>query len=897
MFLLTGPPGSGKTSQCLDVLRGALRQAPDSCRLLVPTATMAEHLRNELAREGLVFRPGAVATFSKFVSGFVPDIPGVTTSTLELFVDRLLTTMPLTDFAGLRDAPGFRRSVVSAIEEFSAAGGTVGQLRGSGVWPDFSEIYAAVGRALKPLGKMLRGDRLRVAAERIGTNAFEPMQSILVAGFYGFTAPELQVLHALDSKCRLTITLPDWSGAQFALSALRGVPDSAEERASERAHWDIPRAILAAPAADQEVAGIARMILEERSAGRGFREMGIIVRTEDPYVPALRSVLKRFGIPARFYFGAPLGGHSAVRYLSGLLEAMLSDWDYSRTLQALRLQGSPLAGHVGDDFEHRVSEAAPGNGLPGLSNLAQDDLRGFFDDLSKLDAWRDGTFAPTVWAKRFRTLRALYRHPEITPGDHESVLVLREQAAALNSFEAAFEEAAAFDAAAPISCREFWRRVQLVISGQALRPPDHRRDVVHVIDATEARQWRLPVVFACGLLEKQFPRYHSEHPILPDAVRTRLRQSGVWLATSTERQHDEKFLFDVVSSRATQRITFSYPRLNSKGEENLASFFLDLVRERALEEPVRDVRPQPSRSRAPEPHAAIADPVLRTALAVTHKTIRATAIESYLQCPYQFFAQSSLRLKAAPDRLWDRLNPLAQGNIAHTALELAFTNDCGMDEAFNEAFQAYCDDKNVPDSYRREAVRLELLHNLLLLERDQRLARGAQTLVEQDFSLQIDAHTTIRGRIDRMEIEPDGRVTVVDYKYRSSDRIRETKRAHAEQRTLVQGGLYLLAVPQLGDYVPAGMVYCGFKRDVTYAGWVLRPSLHQFPEDCGDSNLEPLMMNAKEDALRAAAEIRAGTIVPKPADEERCAFCAYANSCRVESMTEEQAIGAGETWG
>ena len=65
-----------------------------------------------------------------------------------------------------------------------------------------------------------------------------------------------------------------------------------------------------------------------------------------------------------------------------------------------------------------------------------------------------------------------------------------------------------------------------MLASSELRVPDHRRDVVHVIDAFEARQWSLPVVFVCGLLEKEFPKYQSEDAILPDPLRRDSAISG-----------------------------------------------------------------------------------------------------------------------------------------------------------------------------------------------------------------------------------------------------------------------------------------------------------------------------------------------------------------------------------
>ena len=44
MLLLTGPPGSGKTSLVLDSFRAALARHDPQVRLLAPTATMARHI-------------------------------------------------------------------------------------------------------------------------------------------------------------------------------------------------------------------------------------------------------------------------------------------------------------------------------------------------------------------------------------------------------------------------------------------------------------------------------------------------------------------------------------------------------------------------------------------------------------------------------------------------------------------------------------------------------------------------------------------------------------------------------------------------------------------------------------------------------------------------------------
>ena len=63
-------------------------------------------------------------------------------------------------------------------------------------------------------------------------------------------------------------------------------------------HEPLPRArpapaiaLVRAPNMEREADEISRRILEQAAAGRPFREMAIIVRAADAYVPLLRSTL------------------------------------------------------------------------------------------------------------------------------------------------------------------------------------------------------------------------------------------------------------------------------------------------------------------------------------------------------------------------------------------------------------------------------------------------------------------------------------------------------------------------------------------------------------------------------------------------------------------------------
>src|SRR5580700_4645725 len=122
MLLLTGPAGSGKTSRILERFRDALRRRDAGVRLLTPTATMAQHLQNQLAREGFVFRPGMIQTLSRFVDAFAGDEAQVSEPLFYLVVETAASRVNRPEFARVVRLPGFCAALARTMEELSSAG-------------------------------------------------------------------------------------------------------------------------------------------------------------------------------------------------------------------------------------------------------------------------------------------------------------------------------------------------------------------------------------------------------------------------------------------------------------------------------------------------------------------------------------------------------------------------------------------------------------------------------------------------------------------------------------------------------------------------------------------------------------------------------------------------------
>jgi ATP-dependent helicase/DNAse subunit B len=878
MRLLTGPAGSGKTHRILEEFRAALRAGDDSVRLLVPTATLAQHRQNQLAREGFVFRRGLIQTLSGFLEPWAAGTPQVPETVFYLIVEEAARRVNRPEFARVLPLPGFCASLARTMQEFSSAG--CDSVRLAAHLPDaplaaaFLAIYREVDTELARRGLALRARRIEIAAERIAAEGLGGVESIWLDGFHALPEPELRVLQALGRHAKVTLAIGESSLEHGARERLEAIGFVVETMARTRSTPAV--ALVKAPNMEREVEEIARRILDQAAAGRPFREIGIVVRAADAYVPILRSTLERFGIPARFYFDSNLDERPAVRFLTGVVDAMLAGWPHEQVLRALRLTPR-LADYNGmDRFDFSVRERLPDAGLEPLKSPAAEDgaLQRAIAELETLEAWRHLTLAPQEWAARFHSLRNLCRAARPREGaDHQLALIYRDHTASLDAFDQALDEAAVALPSAALPLAGFWAAVKSAIRLTPLRLRDGRRNAVHVLSAPEARQWVLPVVFICGVVEKHFPQFHRQEPFFPESARMRLNAAGICVRTAAEFEREERSLFEAAITRATMLVTLSYPEFDARGDRNLPSIFLEDL-PLAVEES-RAVRPRPRFARQAPAAAAIHSPALLDWLRQRSARLSPSGLESYLQCAFRFFGGNMLRLRTAPDRPEKRLNNnfLRQGEIVHEVLATWYAQPQDIEALFDAIFQRKCEELRIPNGYHTERLRNAMLDDLRAFGADDQWPRnGFQSLTEKKFEFALDDSLTIAGRIDRIDTAPDGRAFVIDYKYSAAQRTR----GRLEDENLLQAPLYMMAAERAFGIKPAGMFYIGLKGGVEYVGW----------SDNGLLESEPIPDNwlelARQRTLQAADEIRGGRIAADPADRGGCRFCDSRDICRID---------------
>jgi CRISPR/Cas system-associated exonuclease Cas4 (RecB family) len=355
---------------------------------------------------------------------------------------------------------------------------------------------------------------------------------------------------------------------------------------------------------------------------------------------------------------------------------------------------------------------------------------------------------------------------------------------------------------------------------------------------------------------------------LPDSAMRELQAAGIRIRDSRDRDAEESCLFDALALRPRE-ICLSYPRRNARGDENLRSSFFGHLR--AAESKALLARPvlaAPPVSLRPSSPLRSPDLLARVAQRTTYFT--PSSLETYARCPFQFFAQRTLRLESLPDTPEERLSYLAQGNIVHDVLKQWTPARGDIKPHFDSVFQTICDREHIQRTYRTEVLRQRMLADLeSFCERFQTYGTG-ECLAEQPFEFAVLPGVQLKGRIDRVDTTAAGGAVIIDYKYSNN-----TKQ-NVDDETKLQGVLYTIAAERAMGLKPQATVFLGVKREHKPVGWGELPGYE----------LAPITAEWLEKGLatvaRVTQEIRDGGVQPNPSNLKHCDYCDFRDACRYE---------------
>ena len=145
------------------------------------------------------------------------------------------------------------------------------------------------------------------------------------------------------------------------------------------------------------------------------------------------------------------------------------------------------------------------------------------------------------------------------------------------ALEALFSLRALDEASLPFSLPIFIMQATEALDG--LREPTGKKfpDNLIMLPLASARGLRFDVVFIPGCVEGQIPFVGRQDPILLDHERKRLNEldSSRELPLFSDRQNNERNLFDLACQSATKQIVFSFPRIDLATErQRMPSHYL-----------------------------------------------------------------------------------------------------------------------------------------------------------------------------------------------------------------------------------------------------------------------------------------------------------------------------------
>lgn len=301
----------------------------------------------------------------------------------------------------------------------------------------------------------------------------------------------------------------------------------------------------------------------------------------------------------------------------------------------------------------------------------------------------------------------------------------------------------------------------------------------------------------------------------------------------------------------------------------------------------------------------------------TGRTVSPTSLEAYGACGYRYFARSVLRLNVVdePDER-EMIDAAERGSVIHQVLERFFRHQhergrpavneswTAADEALlleiagEELANAEARGQTGLEVYSRHEVRnirADLRHFLSADSRFRQTTGAVPAEFEREIPPTEIAGVTLRGRVDRIDRTPDGRVAVViDYKTGSTYEFRELINGKSTDPLL--GGRKL----QLPTYLAAA----GDAEEAVAMYWFITgkggftPLLYQRTE-AGRERFEATFTAIVEG-------IRGGSFPAVPDDEdewrggfENCKYCDYDRICSRRRDIEHSAKetdAAAQAW-
>jgi RecB family exonuclease len=410
---------------------------------------------------------------------------------------------------------------------------------------------------------------------------------------------------------------------------------------------------------------------------------------------------------------------------------------------------------------------------------------------------------------------------------------------------------------------------------------------VHLLDTHAARFGDFDDLTLVGLVEGEWPERTRRNIFYAPNVLTALG----WPSERDRRTAASAAFLDLVTS-ASRHVVISTITLDDEALVEPSTFIdeaagLSLTR---IEQPVPAIDLESPESDAPDwaalrrQRTAAADPRFHGAVgALPPRPISVSAVETYLTCPFKYFAQYVLRLEEEREEE-EVMDPKTQGQFVHSVFESFFKNwqerghrsitPANLDTA-RALFAEIVEEKIKPLSDAEAALeRTRLLGStvaaglgeVVFRMEAERPIDVVERRLEEKFRGEFEftaangtKKISMKGVVDRIDVLADGSFRLIDYKLSSAP----------NKSKKLQLQIYGLCAEQRLRKPMSEAAYIAFRgaKSVT-------------PLFTARSDRAQVLAEAQQKFVDAVERIERGEFPPTPEDVFLCGFCDYAAVCR-----------------
>jgi DNA helicase II / ATP-dependent DNA helicase PcrA len=507
------------------------------------------------------------------------------------------------------------------------------------------------------------------------------------------------------------------------------------------AHPKRPINIAACTSTETEPYVIARHIEERIKHGVRPEDIAVLYRTNKDSAPIVR-YLEKLGVPVSVTAGDDAFSNPQVRKLIVLLEAVRdfgSDYGLAPALYLDVVGVAPLDAAVLTETARRehCSMFSLIRDKKILEKIIPESAQAAFALYQKLSLWK-------AMSKSFNLMpmfEGVVREMKLIEAGKTLFPVLRD--AIVRDRNTTLED--------------FLDQLQImrdhrVSVPSSLPATSHLLPAVQLMTAHKAKGLEFDYVYILGTTSSQWESR---------------RNRNLFRFFKKEKDEDsERNLFYVALTRAKKELVISYAKTNADGKEQLASMFVtsirpELIKELALEKFEKEFAPREIEFRqAPKIKSREKDFWRQRFL---EKGLSVSALNNYVECPNKFYFLNLVGLPEAP-------HAKAQaGNAAHAALKYAIDRRARGEgvtkQQFLDRFALLLSKEAMREIDYRQM--LTLGKKVLSEYFDSHSKTWNETMkCEYPISEVKVGRIALRGRLDRVDMLGDGRVRVIDYKFK-----------------------------------------------------------------------------------------------------------------------------------